>query len=151
MLPKGSQELEPVHTICKVPPRNHMPPKLPLTPEDFRLAVHRLQGSEGDATSEDSVNMSLVLLSESDICSWAQYVLRVLSEYHLDLEYKAGGEVRNKLIEPILVRRGVKKATLLREMRASGCMVNKLIEWFEPCASCPWAIIILLIVFIGEV
>jgi len=128
-----------------------MPPKSPLTPEDFHLAVQRLRESEGDATPKVTVNTSLALLSASDICGWAQHVLRVLSEYQLELDYEAVGEVRDGLIEPIIVRRRVKKATLLQGMRASGRIVRELLDWFSPCMSCPWAIIILLIVFIGEV
>jgi len=105
--------------------------------EDFHLAVHRLQESECDATSKAPVNTSLALLSASDICGWAQHVLRVLSEHQLNLDYEAEAEIRDELIEPIIVRRGVKKATLLEEMRASGRKVNKLLEWFKPCVSCP--------------
>lgn len=43
-------------------------------------------------------------------------MLQVLSEYHLDLDYKVEGEIHDKLIELILVRREVKKTTLLEEM-----------------------------------
>lgn len=150
MLQKDSQESPLVHTFCKLPSRTRMPPKSPLTPEDFHLAVHRLQGNEDDVTSVALVNTSLALLSASDICSWAQHVLRVLSAYQLYLDYEAGGEVRDGLIEPIIVKRKVKKATVLGEMRASGRMVRELLDWFTPCSSCPWAIIFVLLVFIGR-
>lgn len=150
MLQNRSQESPLVHTFCKLPSRTRMPPKSPLTPKDFHLAVHRLRKNEGDPTPKALVNTSLALLNASDICGWAQHVLRVLSGYRLNLDYEAGGEVRDGLIEPIIVKRQVKKATVLGEMRANGCMVRELLDWFRPYMSCPWAIIFVLIVFIGE-
>ncbi len=119
-----------------------------LTSEEFNIAVRRLQVGEVDEESNVEVSQSVALLRASYVCSWTQHALRTLSDYQLDLNYKVQGEPQNQLLRSMMNEREVQKKTLVRCMHSSGRLVNDLLQWFKPHR--PWAIIILLIVFIGE-
>jgi len=101
----------------------------------------------------------LVLYRSSSVHGLAQFVLRIISEYELDLTEDSTPKVA------MAEERRIQKRTLVNKyVKPSGSLVKDLLKWLAPHGapssfthsedipdSTPWALVIILIVFLGKI
>jgi len=170
-LPRDSSELPIEYRRIRYvlpSPRPPLPGRSDLSVREFQAVMTRLRRHNAKSLRifshvDDPIDETLVLCRSSSICGLAQYVFQTLAEYELHVKSSAKDMSQHKITEAMAEERRIKVPTMKNShVSSSRAIVELILRFFalgprlssfsQPTDSTdptPWAIIIILLVFLG--